>query len=90
MAFERLVLVGALDHVLAHRLGTPGSVVAAVRRELAASIDGSLVSVARTYDRQLQHFVYAIVGARPFVVRNEEVIAGLRVIEDCYRLENAA
>jgi signal transduction histidine kinase len=45
-----------LDHIdaLAERLATPDNVVASVRRELGMSIDGSLVSVARTYDRQLQ------------------------------------
>ncbi len=46
---------------------------------------------ADPYERQLAHFIKAILEDAPFIVRGEEVVAGLRVIEDCYRrLENAA
>lgn len=45
---------------------------------------------ADAYQRQLDHFVSAILADQPFSVDLEHVVAGLRVISDCYRMAQAA
>jgi predicted dehydrogenase len=45
---------------------------------------------ADAYSRQLEHFVSAIVADRPFSVELHHVVAGLRVIQECYRVAQAA
>ena len=42
------------------------------------------------YARQLEHFVAAILDRTPFVVTADQVLSGLRLIESCYRVADAA
>ena len=49
-----------------------------------------VVPEADPYSRQLDHFVSSIIDERPFSVDLDQVIAGLRVIQECYRVAQAA
>jgi predicted dehydrogenase len=41
------------------------------------------------YDEQLRHFCRCIETDEPFIVRSEEVLEGLRIVEECYHRELA-
>lgn len=49
-----------------------------------------MVPEAEVYERQLDHFVSSVVAERPFSVDLDHVVAGLRVIQECYRVAQAA
>lgn len=42
------------------------------------------------YTRQIAHFVHCLTAGAPFVVREDEVMAGLRIVERCYAVARAA
>jgi predicted dehydrogenase len=46
---------------------------------LMGAIDGT-----SAYERQLRHFLDCVRANEPFLVRAAEVVAGLRVVEECY------
>jgi predicted dehydrogenase len=49
-----------------------------------------MIPEADPYVRQLNHFVAAIIDEQPFSVDLDHVVAGLRVIQECYRVAQAA
>lgn len=50
----------------------------------SAGVQRVAVSGMPAYERQLQHFVAAIRGNEPFLVTPNEVVGGLRIVEECY------
>jgi predicted dehydrogenase len=63
------------------------------RRARICRLNGAqqlLCPEADAYTRQLDHFVGAILDDQPFSVALEHVVAGLRVIQECYRVAQAA